>query len=460
MKLVVAAASPMNVQHRRRSTNKQQQQPIDLNGSMTDLRSNNNHFDMDSLHSSYGSLNGSDPTLNASMSSLGQYHDADQFQEPEQAFFSPRAPQSPWNVKLRKAKATTSSPSRVKHVSHQRTGDWKDASASSLLEDFHTDSPNQSPLRKRFTKPPLPTTQPMLALPVYTSPVKTKNVSSLQPKADAVLPIQQKSIKATTKKSLRKTKKAPSVSTKTKHKNTTMSHAKTPTQHRTRFTPPPYSKHHETAAVRIAALARGRRGRLEAKVRQLERKLAMIEVEQLTDIMEIRTKCKHDKKELKKRARERFTKNLNRKGHQDTKLEENQETIDRIRQENAKVREQNIKMAKDIQALRVNNERLTTSQEATEACFSQLQYHDDTCEAENARLRAITAKYEKAVDDHQEHLDMHNTHIEAEEKIKDCYKKLLDKILVRLEESKGYKVLTSEVREMAEELDHLDVNDE
>jgi hypothetical protein len=31
------------------------------------------------------------------------------------------------------------------------------------------------------------------------------------------------------------------------------------------------------------------------------------------------------------------------------------------------VREQNVKMAKDIAALRVNNDRLTTSQEATES---------------------------------------------------------------------------------------------
>jgi hypothetical protein len=75
------------------------------------------------------------------------------------------------------------------------------------------------------------------------------------------------------------------------------------------------------------------------------------------------------------------------------------------------------------------------------------------------RLRSIKAKYEKAIEDHQEHLDLHNSHIAVEVKVKGQYRELLGNILEKLDQGKGCKTLRNEVYEMAEELDefkHLD----
>jgi hypothetical protein len=56
-------------------------------------------------------------------------------------------------------------------------------------------------------------------------------------------------------------------------------------------------------------------------------------------------------------------------------------------------------------------------------------------------------------------LDLHNSHIAVEVKVKGRYRELLGNILEQLDQSKGNKTLRDEAYEMAEELDefkHLD----
>jgi hypothetical protein len=84
-----------------------------------------------------------------------------------------------------------------------------------------------------------------------------------------------------------------------------------------------------------------------------------------------------------------------------------------------------------------------------------LKYHDEACGGENARLRSINAKYEKAIEDHEEHLELHNCHIDVEVKIKGKYRELLKNILEKLEHAKGCNTLRDDVYEMAEELDEF-----
>jgi hypothetical protein len=463
MKLM--ASSPMKVQHdKRRPTTTQQ---VDLNDDSylesfvgSPLQSDRH---LANLHASYGSLNNSSGNFNTSASSLGNYYDAKD--DSDDVFFSPQQHESPWGVKLKKKKLPQSLASNTLvfspaqrlqkvDVGPGHKGDWADPSDSSLVQDLNPSSPKESPLRKRQTmKPPMPTSKPNLSHPVYSSPVVKKkkksegNVAADSAVANTPDPASKKKVKKITAPS---SAAAPGMCA-TKPMPTT--------ERKQRSTPQKYELNHHAAASTIASIARGQRDRLKAELRRLEQRLEMIKAATEADIATIAEQTKLDKNEFKKRANDRSLKNVGRKGQQEPQVEENQATIARLRKENSQVRAQNVQMAKDIAALRVNNERLNTSQEATEGCFNHLKYHDDTCEGENARLRSIKAKYEKAIEDHQEHLDLHNSHIAVEVKVKGRYRELLGNILKQLDQSKGNKTLRDEAYEMAEELDefkHLD----
>jgi hypothetical protein len=375
----VMASSPMKVQQDKPDRRMKQKQ-VDSNERLTEsyascpLSPQHDRI-LENLHASYGSLNNSYGNLNASATSLGNYYDT--IDGGDDVFFSPQqATESPWKLK-KKTKLSPfpasnmlalSPPPRLQKVAVGPKGDWAHPSASSLVADFNPSSPKESPLRRRQTiKSPLPVSKPKLTLPVVSTPVETKKKKKTKSEGTGVAdPAVTKTPASASKKKVKKVTvsvaaapAAPGIcSTKP---------IKTPIRKQKRFTPPKYGSKHENAASIIAALARGRRDRLKAKIRRLERRLRMIKVETAADIEEIVEQTKQDKKEFKQRAKERFMKNLGRKGEQDSHLEDAHETIARLRKQNAQVREQNVKMAKDIAALRVNNDRLTTSQEATES---------------------------------------------------------------------------------------------
>ena len=364
---------------------------------------------MQKLNSSYGSINES---INDSPS----YH---------------TPPQSPWNVKLRKTPKhtrkllgigapTVYSPSKdlgsPSSVARKVGGDWTDPDANRMLEDFST--PRQSPWQRK-------------------KKVKMKSlISPSSPDSSSKPSLGQKIATRTTTT----TKPRPSSVTKKKKK----------TGKNRDYGP----KHHKAATV-IAALVRGKRGRKIAKIRKLQYQLDTVDFRTAAEIRKIEQELTANKKEFKKRAKERFQKNLNRHTKDDTMLEANGDCITELRNQNAVVRAQNHKIARDLETLKINNSRLEDSLKAGEECYGRLKFHDDTVSAENKKLNALMTKYKTAVDEHKEAYALHKSYYDAEVHMIGYYKDLLKNILGLINTSHDRK-LRKEINDMAAELEDND----
>lgn len=213
-----------------------------------------------------------------------------------------------------------------------------------------------------------------------------------------------------------------------------------------------YGAEHITAATRIAALARGKHGRMQAKLLRLKKKLDNMGTETAKEIKRVQKATSAAKKDFRKRAEERHQKNLARPGDVDAKIRDYQKLIVFVRKENADFRERNKKLYEDVERLRINNERLEESAKAGAEFYDRLIGHDETCSAENAKITKIAASYEKAVAEHSEHLELHKAYGDAEYKMKMMYSKLLSAILDRVE-GHNDKQFVDDIYSMAETLE-------
>lgn len=194
-----------------------------------------------------------------------------------------------------------------------------------------------------------------------------------------------------------------------------------------------YGKRHKLAASRITALARGRRARMQAKILRLQKKLAEIDQETARDLKIVRKATSAGKKEFKTRAKDRFQKNLARKGEKDSVLQDAQEAISSLRGQNNALREVNQRLFEDLKKLKINCSRLQDSNLSSSACVHRIAYKEDIIRLENVKRKKLLANYEQAVNDHANQLKVHIAFGDAENRMKTMYRKLLVDILECIE---------------------------
>jgi hypothetical protein len=153
------------------------------------------------------------------------------------------------------------------------------------------------------------------------------------------------------------------------------------------------------------------------------------------DIDKIRKETEAAKADFKKRAHERYKKNLERKGKDDSVISENKELIKKIRKENAYIRARNEKLYEAVKKMRINNARLEACNTEGSDFFVQLKNHEDTCLIENKKLEKVNKSYLDAIEKHQEQLNLQQAYTETERKIKTSYETLLAQILKLVGES-------------------------
>jgi hypothetical protein len=221
-----------------------------------------------------------------------------------------------------------------------------------------------------------------------------------------------------------------------------------------------YGKKHHKAATKIQALVRGRADRMY-KVRPLilQKKINDMQRRTEDDILKIEEELVERKKEFKTRAKERFKKNLDRKGKGDETIQDSKDIIAHLKKENALVREKNARIFSDVRNLRINNQRLSESLKMSEEYFDQLKYHEAACKAEHAKLTKVEGQYKKAVEELQDALENHTMHANAEHKIKLLYNRLLASVLEAVDKSDN-QILIDDVYDMADYIADLSEDDQ
>jgi hypothetical protein len=416
---------------------------LNLSSSMLDLNGSSDSYDGSLGESFHGSSSRSFNTLNSSAESLR----LDEFGTPKQ---------SPWNIKLRTTPQKNASVRSITAPSlspHRPIGDfdYSHSCTNTLLEEFST--PRQSPWRppvKRMTKQTMstvnlcedpsetPTEASEISAKKKTTKKKKKGKEMVEKKID-------KDTKKTTNKKAQDTTNilstpvfTPLVSPGILKKPTVKKTLKNKSSPKlVKFAPAKakYDIQHVKAATRIQALARAKRARLLGKFMRLQSRLGHMEKVTKNDIDKIRRDTEAAKADFKKRAHERYKKNLERKGKDDSVISENKDLIKKIRKENAYIRARNEKLHEAVKNLRINNARLESCNTEGSDYFFQLKHHEDTCLIEKKKLEKVNKSYLDAIEKHQEQLDLQQAYTESERKIKISYKTLLAQILKLVGES-------------------------
>ena len=188
----------------------------------------------------------------------------------------------------------------------------------------------------------------------------------------------------------------------------------------------------------------------QTQIDRLQQQLDAIELETDDKIAAINNEYATKKEDIKQRALQRHVKNKKRPTQEDTTIHEGKDIISLLRRENATIRERNEKLFDEIQKLQTNNQRLELSNAESEQCVARLQFHDETCVTEHSKLVRIEKQYRNAVQDHEDHLELHNQYASAESKICRIYDKALSEVLLLVDKKCGDHALRTEVHEIAD----------
>ena len=192
------------------------------------------------------------------------------------------------------------------------------------------------------------------------------------------------------------------------------------------------------------------RKQYRTQIESLQHHLDAIRKATDAEIAAINSEHANKKLDLKQRAIQRHQKNLKRPTKEDATVGDGKDIIALLRKENATIRDRNETMFAEIQKLQINNQRLERSNAESEHCMGQLQFHDEACVAEHAKLTRIEMQYRNAVQDHSDHLELHSQYAATESKISKSYDKTLTKIVSMMDKKCREQALLKEVREIVD----------
>jgi hypothetical protein len=180
------------------------------------------------------------------------------------------------------------------------------------------------------------------------------------------------------------------------------------------------------AVSKIQAVARGRQGR--AKSRSLKRYFSLrkqldeAEGKKQQELRMIRKELDKKKSDLFERAQARS--NLRHNDKSD-KVEENQATIQSLRDDNSKMRTQISKMMSACKDLKVENIQMEQSLAVREDYLSKLNSHQDGALEENESLLKVESMFKAKVDEVEANLEIRKQFMSAETNMKMAYRKCM-----------------------------------
>jgi hypothetical protein len=180
------------------------------------------------------------------------------------------------------------------------------------------------------------------------------------------------------------------------------------------------------AVTKIQTLTRGRQGRVKSRTLKhyfsLRKQLDEAEGKKQQELRMIREELDKKKKDLYERALARSSMRHNDKSDQ---VEENQATIQSLRDDNSKMRTQITKMNSECKDLRVENLQFENSLAVREDYLSKLNTHQEGALEEHESLLKVESMFKAKADELEETIEIRKQYAGAETNMKMAYRKCM-----------------------------------